>query len=285
MSGQPRINGGENDMNNTRRDLLKWLCVPFLVCGLPSGSVSAEGAWTKKADMPTPRAGIHSNTVGDRIYVIGGDQFIAGSVPSGLVEVYDPSTDSWTRKADMPTARGFFGTAVVAGRIYAIGGSPNMNEHDPGIAVVEVYDPATDTWTRKADMPTPRLHLTSAVVGGKIYVFGGSPEWAVPLAATEAYDPATDMWTKLADMPTPRTGIWAAALNGKIYVVGGIAWENEALATVEEYDPATDSWRSMADVPTPRFLLPVEAVGDEVYAIGGSTSDYTTLKAVEAFKP
>ena len=150
---------------------------------------------------------------------------------------------------------------------------------------VEEYDPATDTWTRKADMPTPRLHLTSAVVDGKIYVFGGSPEWAVPLAATEAYDPATDTWTKLADMPTPRTGIWAAALNGKIYVVGGIAWENEALATVEEYDPATDSWRSMADMPTPRFLLPVEAVGDEVYAIGGSTSDYTTLKAVEAFKP
>ena len=60
-------------MSNTRRDLLKWLCVPFLVCGLPSGSVSAEGAWTKKADMPTPRAGIHANTVGDLLYVIGGD--------------------------------------------------------------------------------------------------------------------------------------------------------------------------------------------------------------------
>ena len=91
--------------------------------------------------MPTPRMGIHANAVDDRIYVIGGDQIIAGSVPSGLVEVYDPSTDTWTRKADMPTARGFFGTAVVDGKIYAIGGSPNMNEHDPGIAVVEVVRP------------------------------------------------------------------------------------------------------------------------------------------------
>jgi hypothetical protein len=29
----------------------------------------------------------------------------------------------------------------------------HMQEHDPGITVVEVYDPATDAWARKADMP------------------------------------------------------------------------------------------------------------------------------------
>ena len=143
-------------MSNTRRDILNWLCASILLCGLPSGSISAEGAWTKKADLPTPRMGIHANAVEDWLYVIGGDQITATTAPSGLVEVYDPAKDAWMRKADMPTARGFFGTAVVDGKIYAIGGSPNMIEHDRGIAVVEAYDPTTDTWTRKADMPTPR---------------------------------------------------------------------------------------------------------------------------------
>jgi len=243
-------------MSSTRHEALNWLCTAILLCGLPFGSVLAEGAWTGKADMPTPRLGIHASATENRLYVIGGDQFVAKSMPSGLVEVYDPTKDAWERKADMPTARGFFGTAVVDGKIYAIGGSPNMMEHDPGIAVVEIYDPATDT-----------------------------PEWAVPLAATEAYDPATDGWTKLTDMPTPRTGIWAATLNGKIYVIGGLSWENEALATVEEYDPATDAWRRMADMATARLLLAAETVGGEVYAIGGATSDYTTLPALEAFKP
>ena len=119
-------------MSNMRRYTLNSLCASILLCGLPSGSVSAEGAWTKKADLPTPRMGIHANAVEDRLYVIGGDQLIAASVPSGLVEVYDPAKDAWTRTANMPTARGFFGTAVVDGKVYAIGGSPNMIEHDPG---------------------------------------------------------------------------------------------------------------------------------------------------------
>lgn len=43
---------------------------------------------------------------------------------------------------------------------------------------VEVYDPATDTWTRKADMSTRRWAPAADVVDGKIYVFGGSQRWA-----------------------------------------------------------------------------------------------------------
>ena len=126
------------------------------------------------------------------------------------------------------------------GKICAIGGTRHVGVD--AVPIVEEYDPATDTWTRKADMPTARLHLTSAVVDGKIYVFGGGPEWPVPLAATEVYDPAIDSWTRKADMPTERIAMWAAALNGKIYVLGGLSWESAALATVEEYDPATDTW-------------------------------------------
>jgi hypothetical protein len=40
---------------------------------------------------------------------------------------------------------------------------------------VEVYDPATDTWTKKPDMPTARGELSACAVGGKIYAMGGCP--------------------------------------------------------------------------------------------------------------
>jgi len=33
---------------------------------------------------------------------------------------------------------------------------------------------AEDTWTRKADMPTARLGLSTSVVDGKIYAIGGA---------------------------------------------------------------------------------------------------------------
>ena len=71
-------------------------------------------------------------------------------------------------------------------------------------------------------MPTAREHLTSAVVNGKYYVFGGrSNGMSYNVDANEAYDPATDKWTTLKPMPSKRGGLASAAVNGSIYVFGG----------------------------------------------------------------
>jgi hypothetical protein len=51
--------------------------------------------------------------------------------------------------------------------IYAIGGGVS------GSSKVEVYDPATDSWTSKPDMTTARTYLATNSVGGKIYAIGG----------------------------------------------------------------------------------------------------------------
>ena len=73
----------------------------------------------------------------------------------------------------MPTPRSFFAAAVVSDKIYAIGGvAQNVG---PVLGAVEEYDPATDTWTRKADMPNPRSGTAAASVKGKIYLIGGTP--------------------------------------------------------------------------------------------------------------
>jgi len=102
---------------------------------------------------------------------------------------------------------------------------------------VEVYDPSTDTWEKKDDMPLPRTTST-CVANGKIYAVGGTNENSI-LSITQEYDPATDTWTRKADMPTARnTAI--TAVNGKIYAIGGIivsGGEPLSVPTVEEYDP------------------------------------------------
>ena len=74
-------------------------------------------------------------------------------------------------------------------------------------------------------MPTPREHLTSSVIDGKIYVIGGrhlNP--SANYANNEVYDPKTDSWKILEDMPTPRGGIASAPINGTIFVFGGETW-------------------------------------------------------------
>ncbi|MFQ5884659.1 MAG: kelch repeat-containing protein [Thermoplasmata archaeon] len=68
-----------------------------------------------------------------------------------------------------------------------MGGSRRADTATPA---VEEYDPATDTWTRKADMPTARcLHSTSAL-NGSIYSIGGSLKcWPwTPTPTVEVYN-------------------------------------------------------------------------------------------------
>jgi hypothetical protein len=65
------------------------------------------------------------------------------------------------------------------------------------MATVEEYDPATNTWTTKAPMPTARESLgLAAASNGKIYAVGGAVMSihgvhfeGHPLATVEEYTP------------------------------------------------------------------------------------------------
>ena len=116
------------------------------------------------------------------------------------VEVYDSTTDSWKTKADMPTRRFWPATAVVDGKIYVIGDMDIPDDwagKNPDFSTVEVYDPRTDTWERRTDMPTPRSLANNAPVdNGKIYVIGGWQQGVRTfeesgVAIVDVYDPAT----------------------------------------------------------------------------------------------
>ncbi|MBI1930154.1 hypothetical protein HYR99_38625 [Candidatus Poribacteria bacterium] len=135
------------------------------------------------------------------------------------------------------------------------------------LSTVEAYAPETDTWMKKADMPTPRWDLSTSVVNGKIYAIGGAGHDGF-LGTVEEYDPATNAWTIKADMPTPRDRLSTSVVNGKIYAIGGAGVGGE-LTTVEEYDPATDNWTKKADMLTPRYQLSTSVVNGKIYAIGG----------------
>jgi hypothetical protein len=95
------------------------------------------------------------------------------------------------------------------------------------LAMVEVYDPQTDTWTRKANMPTARGGLSCGAVDGRIYAVGGRNSSTL-FATVEEYDPATDTWTKRADMwsgdpqsSMRRFGFSTSVVNDRIYAIGG----------------------------------------------------------------
>jgi hypothetical protein len=70
----------------------------------------------------------------------------------------------------MPTARSGIAAAVVNNELWVFGGE---EEEDGVFANVEVYNPASNSWRREANMPLPRHGIWASVIGNKVYIPGG----------------------------------------------------------------------------------------------------------------
>jgi N-acetylneuraminic acid mutarotase len=212
----------------------------------------ARDRWTRKADMPTERTLAAIAVVDGIIYVIGGNTPVVGAPwVTSVVEAYDPARDRWIRKADMLTARLGLDACVIDGRIYVFGGASGYPETVwPTLSTVEVYDPATDTWTQVSDMPWPRYGHSASLVDGKMYIIGGADpevarlfeegkidldELAELFETVDVYDPGTDTWTRAARCPFATVHHAAGIVDGTIYTIGGRA--DAIYSKVYEFDP------------------------------------------------
>jgi len=229
--------------------------------------------WTTKTPMPTPRYLTASAVVDGKIYIIGGDSiFILGWADVlHSMEVYDPSSDTWdTQRTPMPTGRYAASACLVNGIIYVMGGVYMLPGDAVGrlLNVVEAYDPATDTWTTKAPMPTARFALSTVVVDGKIYAMGGSAGGGHGINTVELYDPETDTWTMKASMPIVNCYFGTGIIDGIIYTIGG--WDYSQHSRVFTFDSEIDEWSELNTMPTARLGLGAGVVNEKIYAIGGA---------------
>ena len=254
--------------------------------------------WQRLTDMPTVRSGAKAAVVAGKIYVLAGDvgkdNRHVNLKTLKVVEMYDPETDTWVRKQDMSRRRMAFGIGVVAGKLYAIGGNVHVGDkkpEEPGrVDLVEVYDPATDTWSKRADMPTRRDGVKAAVIRDTIYAIGGSGwppdgQGGPALTTIEVYHPKTNRWRKKPDMPNLRWVFSSVVVADKIYLIGGTDLQagDRRPAPVEVYEPATERWRVIAVRPTVKSPFGVAAVNGKIYVFGGKTEDRELSPIVEVF--
>jgi N-acetylneuraminic acid mutarotase len=92
------------------------------------------------------------------------------------------------------------------------------------------FDPANPGYVQKEPIPTPRGGVAGAVLGGRLFVFGGEgsddPSGVFP--DIESYDPVSDEWEAHPPMEVPRHGMGAAEVGGRIYLPGGANREGGA---------------------------------------------------------
>ncbi|MEC1544706.1 Kelch repeat-containing protein [Bacillus halotolerans] len=122
-------------------------------------------------------------------------------------------------------------------------------------------------WVSQADLPEPRSHAATAVVGDKIYVIGGYGK-TLATNTTFVYDSKKNEWSKKSDMPLKLAGSAVAVVKDKIYVMGGNTYrtshtENSSKLLI--YDTKADKWEEGADVPKKSFLGTAVAIDNTIY--------------------
>jgi N-acetylneuraminic acid mutarotase len=268
----------------------------------------AADAWRRDREpIPTAR-GLYGGTMVDgEAYVAGGqrlhEDFVAGR--TGLkydafdeLERYDPAADRWTSLAPMSVRRAGPGAAARDGRVVVAGGmcfdDPESFPDDDAITdLVEVYDPATDEWSRGPRLPGPRMCPTVETVDGTLYVAGGyrDGEFVDDVYALEA---GAQEWSPRAPLEVPRRDGPSLVHDGRLYVFGGIttpAGDGEGegrfdfTAACERYDPATDRWTRLPSLPTAKAWSGAGAVDDTALVVGGANrpgDEYVFLDEVHA---
>ena len=196
------------------------------------------------------------------------------------------SNGEWVSKAPLASPRQEMPIAVLDGKIYVPGG---IRGSQTVAFEVEVYDPASNTWSTTNSLPQPRHHFAmAAATNGKLYVIGGYPNSCTGVNSVFEYDPATDAWATRTSMPTARGAHVAVTYQDKIYAIGG-RFNGPALGTLEIYDPATDSWAAdLPGMPTPREHLAAAAIDSLIYVIGGrfvGDGGFQNVATLEALNP
>jgi len=194
--------------------------------------------WRARAPLPIARTAGAIAVVNDKIYVVGGRTPPRGNdfAVYDNFAVYDPATDTWTRLPDLPTHRHHLTAVAIDGKIYVAGGTlivggGEYNSKDLEIFtdVLEIFDPATNTWSQGQPMLIAREGASGVAANGCFHVFGGKGYHGTPdgglfvFPLHEVYNPVTDTWTKMPDMmPIPVYGVNGGGFqNGIIYLPGG----------------------------------------------------------------
>lgn len=170
-----------------------------------------------------------------------GSTMFDGHAARASAELFDPSTNAFAATGSMTAVRtGAPGVRLADGRVLIPGGNQVDNTNGPATERVDLYDPATGTFTATGALAAPRwLHAAVLLPDGKVLVAAGklppSGYATAHLTATsELYDPATGLFTPGPNLVTARSGATATALwTGRVLFAGGNVGPDQGTASAE----------------------------------------------------
>ncbi|MEM8873799.1 MAG: malectin domain-containing carbohydrate-binding protein [Planctomycetota bacterium] len=249
--------------------------------GSLSVSISGVGVafWTVENDLPAALGEVGNAVIGDTIYVVGdGD---------ATTFALDTNTGAWTSLPARPHPAKDQIAHAIDGKLYVIGGVVGPSSNKEALDYVQVFDPATNTWSLDTAMPYGSFAANTAVIGGKLYVAGGLTNVGFGSGVqthglVSVFDPVTHVWTTgLAEMPLAADSAATGTNGSSLFVFGGRSGGDavsNGFDTVQIYDPATDTWITSSNPGGPAALpqarggiVSAPFIGGKFYVIGGET--------------
>jgi N-acetylneuraminic acid mutarotase len=247
---------------------------------LPATRAAGPGSWASGPQIPTAVGEAAAGVIGGKLYVV--------SQATRATQRYDFATRQWSTVAQRPIHGDHHAAEVLNGKLYLIGGLTEYRGLTEPAGRVQVYNPATNSWSFAADLPWKGGSVSTVVIGGRIYAAGGivnskPGQHAGTGSTTQAarYDPATNKWSPLPNMPRAANHAAAGTGGAKMFVFGGRGGTNtlgNGFATTQVFDPAANKWTS-SDTSASVKALPVGRGGTgkavyhngEYFVFGGET--------------
>lgn len=168
-------------------------------------------------------------------------------IGSTSARVWDPATNTFT-PVPIPYFTGHEDdifcsaqTVMADGRVLVVGGH-DCDGPGYGIRMVNIFDPATMTWTRGPDMAYRRWYPTATTLAdGRVLVLGGSDMTTVDyIEYPEVYNPVTNTWTTLtsARLAVPSYSFVFQNPDGRVIVAGS----DEAKMATYALNVSTQTW-------------------------------------------
>lgn len=242
----------------------------------------ATGTWALTGSLDTRRAS-HTATLltNGKVLVTGGWD---GSSAIAGAELYDPETENWSNTGNLNAPRCMHtATLLQSGKVLVAGGTDVGDLDFVTLAIVELYDPGTATWSGTASLSEPRvLHTATLLQNGKVLVVGGYGGYSHTVSDSELYDPVAGEWTHTGNLNTIRTGHSSTMLpKGRILVAGG--GNSGILDSADLYDPATGVWGRSEGLRTPRYAHTATLLENGKVLLAGGRNSGGSLSSAELY--
>lgn len=192
-------------------------------------------------------------------FLVGGEPDYGGGE---RLEWVVPSAGTVQRLSPLPRPRSFASAVIARGRLIVVGGNLNSNTR---CGYVDLYDIASNTWSRGPDMPTSR-DTAVVVISNQLYALGGYNGIAA-VDTVERLDLDRMVWERLPPLPRKQSAHRAVYDGNRVYLFGDYL----QLDRVVGGQPETGEW-TLLEVPyAPARHTAAALAGDSILLLGGNT--------------